>query len=115
MSKLFKTNAEKKAYALGRRHQYNKEHPLMKYKVAVDCVYMNNDNKIEHISKDCKSYSSYHKSKKSAMESLNEAIKREKDQKEYVLRKAKAGTLNMYDSQDHSYYDFKMIRCNKRM
>lgn len=61
----------------------------MKYKVAVDCVYMNNDNKIERISEDCNIYSSYHKSKKSAMESLNEAIKREKTERNMFWKKLK--------------------------
>ncbi|MBR2614976.1 MAG: hypothetical protein IKC71_05230 [Clostridia bacterium] len=112
---LFKTSAEKRAYVIGRKHQYNKEHPLMKYKVSVDSVYMNNDNRVEHRMKDVEIYSSYHKTKKSAQTALNKAIKREKYQKESVLRKAKAGTLNMFNSQDHSYYDFKIVKCNKRM
>ena len=28
---LFKSKAERKAYAIGRKHQYDKEHPLIKY------------------------------------------------------------------------------------
>ena len=112
---LFKSEAEKRAYAIGRKHQYNKEHPLMKYKVSVDSIYMNNDNKIEHRSKDIKLYSSYHKTKKSALEALKERKASEKNQKEYVLRKAKNGTLNMNDSSDHSYYEFKIKKVNKRL
>lgn len=112
---LFKTKAEKRAYAIGRKHQYDKEHPLMKYKVSVDSIYMNNSNKIDYRMKDIKMGSSYHKTKKSALKALKEAISREKNQKEYVLRKAKSGTLNMNDSGDHSYYDFKIVKCNKRL
>ena len=112
---LFKTKAEKRAYAIGRKHQYNMEHPLMKYKVSVDSIYMNNENKVEYRMKDVKMGSSYHKTKKSALKALRDAINGEKYQKQHVLSKAKAGTLNMYDSQDHSYYDFKIVKCNKRL
>ena len=112
---LFKTKEEKRAYAIGRKHQYNKEHPLMKYKVSVDSVYMNNKNKVEYRMKDIKAGASYHKTKKSALAALTKAVKDEKFQKERVLKKAKAGTLNMFDSQDHSYYDYKIVKCNKRL
>ena len=83
---LFKTSAEKRAYVIGRKHQYNKEHPLMKYKVSVDSVYMNNDNRVEHRMKDVEIYSSYHKTKKSAQTALNKAIKREKYQTTSMIR-----------------------------
>ena len=111
---LFKTKAEKKAYAIGRKHQYDKEHPLMKYKVSSSVVYMNNQNKVDH-RYDVKMGSSYHKTKKDALKALRKAVKGEEIQKQRVLKKAKAGTLNMRDSQDHSYYDFKIVKCNKRL
>lgn len=111
---MFKTESERRAYAMGRRHQYNKEHPKYKWKVQADGIYMKNGGKVDYKFTDVAIGSSKHTSKKSALEALRAAIKREKNNKEYVLSRSKAGKLDEYDSQDCSYYDFKLVRIDER-
>lgn len=43
---LFKTKAEQKAYAIGRKHQYNKEHPLVRYEAVNLVTLYNKDGSI---------------------------------------------------------------------
>ncbi len=109
------TKAEKRSFKKGMQAQYSKEHPLMKYKVSADVIYMNNKNKVDYQMKDVKMGSSYHKTKKSALAALKKAKEGERFQKAQVLRKAKAGTLDMHNSQDCSYYEYNIIPCNKRL
>ena len=111
---LFKTKAERKAYAKGRKDQYNKEHPKLKWKVQSDSIYMKNGGKVDYKFTDVKMGSSKHKTKKEALKAYNEAIKRQKDWKNNVISRSKAGKLNEYDSGDCCYYDFKIVKINER-
>lgn len=111
---LFKTKAERRAYAKGRKDQYNKEHPLYKWKVQADSIYMKNGGKIDYKFTDTKMGSSKHRTKKEAEKAYKAAIAREKDWKASVLSRSKAGKLNEYDSGDCSYYDFKLVKINER-
>jgi RPA family protein len=110
---LFKTNAEKRAYAIGRKHQYNKEHPLFKWKVQVDSIYMKNGNVVDYKFTDTAGSQKY-RTKKEAEAALKRAVKNEKWQKERVLKKSKAGTLNEFDSQDCNYEEFKLVKIHER-
>lgn len=111
---LFKTKAERRAYAKGRRDQYNKEHPKLRWKVQADSIYMKNGGKVDYKFTDVVIGSSKHRTKKAALEAYNEAVAREKDWKSNVLKRSKAGKLNEYDSGDCSYYDFKLVKINER-
>lgn len=111
---LFKTKAERRAYAKGRRDQYNKEHPLYKWKVRSDSVYMKNGGKVDYKFTDVVLGSSKHRTKKEAEKALKAAIAHEKDWKASVLSRSKAGKLNEYDSDDRSYSDFKLVKINER-
>lgn len=111
---LFKTKAEREAYAKGRRDQYNKEHPKLKWKVQSDAIYMKNGGVVEHKMTDVRMGSSKHKTKKEALKAYKDAIKHEKIWKENVISRSKAGKLNEFDSGDCSYYDYKLVKINER-
>ena len=110
---LFKSKEEKRAYAIGRRHQYNKEHPKLNWKVQVDAIYMKNGNKVDYKFTDTAGSGKY-RTKKEAEKAYRDAVKREKNWKESVLSRSKKGKLNEYDSGDCSYNEYKLVKINER-
>ena len=75
---LFKTKAERKAYVKGRRDQYNKEHPKLKWGIETKTKYFNKDGSL------CNnpSWTLYDpnkfKTKQEALKSLEKITKHEK-------------------------------------
>lgn len=111
---LFKTKAERKAYAIGRRHQYNKEHPKFKWGIETTTYNFNEDgsyyNKPWVTVHDRNKY----KSKKQAEAALKRAIEDEKFDKERVLKAVKNKKVNIFDSADSSYNDYRLVKINER-
>lgn len=111
---LFKTKAEQKAYAIGRRHQYNKEHPKLKWGVETTTYNFNEDG--SHYVKPWVRVHDYHKysSKKQAEAVLKRAIEDEENSKMRVLKAVKNKKVNIYDSADCSYNDYRLVKINER-
>ena len=112
---LFKTKEEKRAYAIGRRHQYNKEHPVMNYAIETTRHSFNEDGTYF-----TKPYSSIlpddrYKTKKDALDALKRAEKREKYQVMRVEEARKAKNVNIYNSSDCSYDTYKIVKSRKRV
>ena len=110
---LFKTKAERKAYAKGRRDQYNKEHPKLKWAVQGTHIYMKNGGKVDNLFSGSIPAVKF-KTKKTALDYLRKGIDREKLHKQRVIKNSKAGKLNEHDSQDRSFYEYKLVKINER-
>ena len=111
---LFKTKAERRAYAKGRRDQYNKEHPKLKYAVASTNYHFKEDG--SHLSKPYTSIPNHCKyaTKREAQEALKRAISSEAQRKKRVLKAVSDKKVNVFDSYDCSYSDFKLVKINER-
>ena len=111
---LFKTKAEQKAYAIGRKHQYNKEHPKLRWGVETTTYNFNEDGSLY-----TKPWVRVHdtakfKSKKKAEAYLNRCIADEKSSKNRVLKAVKNKMVNIYSSEDSSYNDYRLVKINER-
>lgn len=111
---LFKSKAERRAYAKGRRDQYNKEHPKLRYAIETTTYRFDENGSIEN-----KPYGRIlpgfkYRTKKEAIASLNRAIKQEKHRKARVLKDVKRGKVDIYDSAHDQYDDFKLVKINER-
>ena len=111
---LFKTKAERSAYAKWRRDQYNKEHPKLNWKVRADVIYMKNGGVVDYRMQDVAMGSSKHRTKKEALARYNAAVNSEKNNKSYVLNKSGQNKLNERDSGDCSFYEYKLVKINER-
>ncbi len=112
---LFKTKAERKAYAKGRKDQYNKEHPKFNWGIETTTHKYNADGSL-----DGKPYGRVlpggrFKTKKEARAALERAVKNEHYHKESVLKAARSGKVNIYDSNDSQFDTFKLVKINERM
>ena len=108
---LFKSKAERRAYAKGRRDQFNKEHPKLRWGVVTNKKYFNSDGSL-HSSSD--GPVSGYRTKKEALEVLRRAHKTEKMKKERFMRLKKEGKINEHNSHDCSYDESRLVRINKR-
>ena len=111
---LFKTKAERKAYAIGRRHQYDKEHPKLKWGVETTTYNFNEDG--SHQNKPWVRVHDFdkYKSKKQAEAALKRAIENEKFDKARVMNDVKNKKVNIFDSADNSYNDYRLVKINER-
>ena len=110
---LFKSKAEQKAYAQGRRDQYNKEHPKLKWGLESTRFYFNKDGTIFSKSTSVLPSDKY-TSRSAALEGLNKRNKEMKLQKQRVLEAVKRKNVNEFNSYDCSYTDYKLVKINER-
>ena len=109
---LFKTKEEKRAYAIGRRHQYNKEHPLTNYVVRATHYSLNEDGTL---------FGKYtvdgsrHRTSKEATEMCRKSNETAKWQRERVLAAAKRKKVNVHSSEDSTYTTYEVVRDRKRV
>lgn len=111
---LFKTKAEREAYAKGRRDQYNKEHPKLRYAIETTTYRYNEDGSLANKPYGRVLPGSKFKTKKEAQAALERAVKNEKHTKQVVQDAARKGKVNIYDSAFDQYDDYKLIRINER-
>ena len=111
---LFKTKAEQKAYAKGRRDQYNKEHPLMRWGIETTTFHYNSDGSLSHKTKGRILPGSKFKTKREALTAFERAVNNERYQKERVLKASRSKNVNIYDSQDCQYDTYKIVKINER-
>ena len=111
---LFKTKAERKAYAKGRKDQYNKEHPKLRYAIETTTFRFNEDGTLANkpfgrVLPGCK-----YKTKKEATAALSRARKREAYTKKLVQESVRKGKVNINDSAYDQYDNYKLIKINER-
>lgn len=110
---LFKTKEEKRAYAIGRRHQYNKEHPLTNYVVRAKHYTFEKDGSMRGTP--YTTDGSRHRFAKEAQKECREANERARIHKERVLAAVKKKKVNTYNSQDCSYTTYEVVKERKRL
>ena len=113
ISSLFKSKAEQRAYAKGRRDQYNKEHPLTNWVVKALHHSFNEDG--TPYGKPYSVDGSRHKSLSKAKEAVRAANEREKFRKERVLEAVRKKKVNVYNSYDSTYTEFVLKKEKKRL
>ena len=111
---LFKSKAERRAYARGRRDQYNKEHPKLRYAIETTTYQFEEDGSLLK-----KPYSRIlpggkFKTKKDAETALRAARDRESATKKHVLESVRKGKVNIYNSAYDQYDDYKLVKINER-
>ena len=110
---LFKTKAERRAYAVGRRHQYNKEHPLTRFAVEAVHYSFNKDG-----TRNGTPYSvlgSRHKTASEAKQACKEANEKAKYRKERVLEAVRNKKVNVFSSQDSGYTEYRVVKKKERL
>ncbi|MBQ3589829.1 MAG: hypothetical protein II980_05190 [Clostridia bacterium] len=110
---LFKTKAERKAYAKGRKDQYNKEHPKLKWGIQTTSYVFNKDGSLSYKDVDVYSRNKF-KTKKQALEALKHSRELEKYKKARILEAVKNKNVNIYSSHDSRYSDYKLVKINER-
>ncbi len=111
---LFKTKAEREAYAKGRRDQYNKEHPKLRWGVESIHYNFNEDGTLYGKPYTTMTSTAKFKTKKEALSVCNDAKKAGKLRKKRVLDAVKKKKVNVYDSSDSSYTDYRLVKLNER-
>lgn len=110
---LFKTKAERRAYAKGRRDQYNKEHPKLNWGVETTTFRFNSDGSLDSKSSRVLPGSAF-KTKNEAIGALERAIRNEQYQKKKVLSAARNKNVNIFNSDDCQYDSFRLVKINER-
>ena len=110
---LFKSKAERRAYAKGRKDQYNKEHPRLKWGIQTTTYIFDKDGSLWNTDTDIYSEDKY-SSKKDASRALNNQVNEEKYRKEKVLKSVKKKDVNVHSAHDCAYRDYKLVRINER-
>ena len=110
---LFKTKKERRAYAIGRRHQYNKEHPLMNY--AVEGVHHSFNEDGTRFGTPYGVLGSRHKTASSAEKACREANERERYRKERVLKAVRDKKVNVHNSYDCTYTEYRVVKKKERL
>lgn len=110
---LFKTKAERKAYAKGRKDQYNKEHPLYKWGVETTTFRFNKDGSLDSKSSRVLPGSKFF-TKKDAKGALERAIRNEEYHEKRILKAVKNKNVNIYDSDDCQYNKFRLVKISER-
>ena len=111
---LFKTKAEREAYARGRKDQYNKEHPKLRWGVQSIHYSFNEDGTLYGTPYTTMNESAKFKTKKQALSVLNDAEKSMLRRKNRVLDAVKKKKVDIYQSVDSSYTDYKFVKINER-
>lgn len=111
---LFKTKAEREAYARGRKDQYNKEHPKLRWGVQSIHYSFNEDGTPYGTPYTTMNETAKFKTKKQALSVLNDAEKSMLRHKNRVLDAVKKKKVNIYDSEDSGYTDYKLVKINER-
>lgn len=106
---LFKTKAERRAYAKGRKDQFNKEHPKLKWGVKTTTYYFNEDGSLFHKGSSVHPGAKF-RTKKEATSALKRVIKNEK----YNKAKVKEAVRKKKVTRENSYDDFKLVKINER-
>ena len=109
---LFKTKAERRAYAIGRKHQYDKEHPLMHY--AVEAIHYSFDEKGKPYGRPYTMVSSSHKSATEAQKACRRANEMQRFRKQRVLEAVKKKKVNIHNSVDCTYTDYRVVKKKSR-
>ena len=111
---LFKSKKERSAYAKGRRDQYNKEHPKLRYGIETTTFTFNADGTL--FTKPYGSVLPGHKfkTKKEANAALARAKKNESVRKKAVKDAVRKGKVNVYDSYSSHYNEYKLVKINER-
>ena len=110
---LFKTKAEREAYAKGRKDQYNKEHPKLRWGVETTTFRFNSDGSLDGKSTRVFAHNKY-QTKQEARDALTRAVKSEKYQERRVLDAVRKRKVNVRDSDDCQFDKFRLVRINER-
>ena len=110
---LFKTKAEREAYAKGRKDQYNKEHPKLRWGIETTTFRFNSDGSLDGKSARVLSHNKY-KTKQEARAALTRAVKSEMYQERRVLDAARKKRVNVHNSDDCQFDRFRLVRINER-
>lgn len=113
ISSLFKTKSEQRAYAKGRRDQYNKEHPMTNWVVKAIHHSFNEDG--TPYGKPYAVDGSRHKTLAAAKKAVKSANERERFRKERVLEAVRNKKVNIYSSHDSTYTEFRLEKEKKRL
>ena len=111
---LFKTKAERRAYAKGRRDQYNKEHPKLRYAIETTTYRFNENGTLANRPYGRVLPGGKFKTKKEAESALFRARKNESHTKRIVKEAVRKGKVNIYDSAYDQYDEYKLIKINER-
>lgn len=109
MGRGYKSKAERQAYKDGRRDQYNKEHPVLRWGVQSTHYRFNSDGSLDgkyNLISDNSKYTS----KKGAVDTLKSCRNAEKFQKKRVLEAVKQKNVNVYNSADCTYTDYSLVK-----
>ena len=109
----YKTKAERKAYAKGRKDQYNKEHPLYKWGVETTTFRFNKDGSLNSKSSRVLPGFKFF-TKKDALDALERAVRNEEFQQKRVSKAVKNKSVNIYDSDDCQFDKFKLVKISER-
>ena len=110
---LFKTKAERFAYAKGRRDQYNKEHPLTNY--AVEAIHHSFNKDGTRYGEPYSVLGSRHKTASEANKACKAANEREKYRKKRVLEAVRNKKVNVFSSNDSTYTEYRVIKKKERL
>ena len=111
---LFKTKAEREAYAKGRRDQYNKEHPKLRYGVESVHYSFNEDGTLYGTPYTTINETAKFSSKKQALSVLESSRKSMALRKKRVLDAVKKKKVDVYRSDNSTYTDYRLVKLNER-